>query len=349
MIVLSHESALEYYRLAASVDSGTYRELGEIADRWPRRDRLDSSGCSALACLGALGSLERPLHLLLPDKNRVRSPEVAFHRWSARLPSDPFWRVSDDVWVSSPSFTLLQLCSNVFRRDRRTGTSAETMDDRRRLNRSPYSQLAGTIRLTLVAMELMGTYRLAPIRGNTSFGTETLLSANGLHGFVDAHEGHQGIQMLRRVTSHAMPNSYSPMETALALGLTLQRRYGGFQLPQPHLNELLELTGTGGRTVSYRPDLYWPERRLVVEYDSDLFHSADAKRSKLAEDDERSNALTATGRHVMHVTKEQMLDFRKYQVLASQVTRALGRKPAATDREACRQQSKLHHLLLHPY
>lgn len=51
----------------------------------------------------------------------------------------------------------------------------------------------------------------------------------------------------------------------------------------------------------------------------------------------------------MHVTKEQMLDFRKYQVLASQVTRALGRKPAATDREACRQQSKLHHLLLHPY
>jgi very-short-patch-repair endonuclease len=59
------------------------------------------------------------------------------------------------------------------------------------------------------------------------------------------------------------------------------------------------------RVSRYEVDFLWPEKRLVVEFDSFRFHSP---RAKFERDRERDAALAAIGYTVMRVTWRQLVD-----------------------------------------
>lgn len=156
----------------------------------------------------------------------------------------------------------------------------------------------------LQACEYCSTYRLRP---DLSRGFETVdrpwCTAEELAEQVTQNGGRRGIKGARFAAAHAVEMSASPMETALALLLALPIKTGGYGLPAPELNQEIETTGhlrtLVGPGTALKPDLYWPDAKLDLEYDSDGFHGSP---EAAAADRTRRTALQAAGINPVSVT-----------------------------------------------
>ncbi len=126
---------------------------------------------------------------------------------------------------------------------------------------------------------------------------------------VAMHPGEKGIKRLRRATAFADPRSESPMETRLRMELV------NAGLPRPSVQA--ELLDIAGRLLG-RADLYYPDRRLVIEYDGDNH------RDRLVSDLRRQNALLNAGYHVLRFTGA---DLRTPASVVAQVRHALAGGP----------------------
>lgn len=102
------------------------------------------------------------------------------------------------------------------------------------------------------------------------------------------HAGRPGVPALGALLDPARPSSITWSQAEERL-LRLIRRAG---LPAPECNIPL--------TARYTPDLLWREQRVIVEYESDEWHSG--SRSTLR-DDARHNDLTTDGYQLLHMTK----------------------------------------------
>jgi very-short-patch-repair endonuclease len=112
--------------------------------------------------------------------------------------------------------------------------------------------------------------------------------------------------------------SESPMETRLRW-LLLQAH-----LPRPQVQA--NLTDEQGRFIA-RADLYYPEARLVIEYDGGNH------RDRLVDDNRRQNLLVGAGYHVLRFTASDI--YSRPDAVTAQVTGAAAasaRRPAAAPR-----------------
>ena len=94
-------------------------------------------------------------------------------------------------------------------------------------------------------------------------------------------------KVLARLTAHAEPKSESPMETRLRMLMVL----GGLPRPEAQVtirNQFHQAIG--------RPDLYYRERKLGVEYDGSTHDGS------LAEDNQRQNRLLDAGVRLLRFT-----------------------------------------------
>ena len=146
-----------------------------------------------------------------------------------------------------------------------------------------------------------------------------LVALSRLERHLLAHAGEKGIRRLRRAVRLADARSESPMETRMRLELI------GAKLPRPSVQaELRDATGD----FIGRVDLYYPDRRLVIEYDGQ--HHKDS----LVADLRRQNALINAGYHVLRFTSA---DVRMPGSLVAQVRQAravLARYPVSPDKAA---------------
>jgi len=131
-----------------------------------------------------------------------------------------------------------------------------------------------------------------------------LVESADLAEYVRNHSGDKGIQRLRRAARLADPRSESPMETRLRIAIIKAR------LPQPRVQA--ELHDANGQFVG-RADLYYPDRRLVIEYDGDNH------RDRLVSDLRRQNALVNASYHLLRFTAA---DLRAPNAVAAQVRQA---------------------------
>jgi very-short-patch-repair endonuclease len=113
--------------------------------------------------------------------------------------------------------------------------------------------------------------------------------------WVGAHPGRRGIATLRQAIELAEPKTESPMETRLRMLLVLEG------LPRPRVQ--VPLYDTTGTFVG-RPDLYYPRKRLALEYDGSIH------RDSLAADDRRQNRLVDAGYRVLRFTAGDVLSTR---------------------------------------
>lgn len=119
------------------------------------------------------------------------------------------------------------------------------------------------------------------------------------------------------------------METALAMALSMPPRLGGYGLPLPKMNYRVEARkggadgGAGGKSRPryYLCDLYWPGKRVDLEYDSDQEHVGP---ERISADAERRNDLQALGVTPLTATREQVMNDDGLDRLARQVGGALG-------------------------
>lgn len=114
-----------------------------------------------------------------------------------------------------------------------------------------------------------------------------LVTLEQVQAYVAAHPGAKGVARLRRVADLAEPLSESAMETRLRLLLVLAG------LPRPEAQ--VRLVDGGGRFLA-RADLYYPAKRLVLEYDGGTH------RESLVEDDRRQNRMLSAGLRLLRFT-----------------------------------------------
>jgi len=146
------------------------------------------------------------------------------------------------------------------------------------------------------------------------------LKLDQLNSWAKSHAGRRGLRNLHRVIGLAEPAAESPMESRLRMVLVL----GG--LPRPKVQ--VSIHDRWGRFVG-RPDLYYPEHRLGIEYDGDVH------RNTLAEDNRRQNRLLNTGVHLLRFTAGDVLG--NPESVVSQVSAYLT-KPARAGARVIRGQ-----------
>ena len=131
-----------------------------------------------------------------------------------------------------------------------------------------------------------------------------------LRSYVAWAQGAHGVPRMRSLIELAAP-AESPMETRLRW-LLLQRG-----LPAPEVQ--VDLHDRGGRFVG-RADLYYPNARLVIEFDGGVH------RDKLVADNQRQNALVDAGFGVLRFTAVDV--YQRPDVVEAQVRQGIGRKVA---------------------
>ena len=131
-----------------------------------------------------------------------------------------------------------------------------------------------------------------------------------------SRRGGRGLVNLRAVAAAAEPQSESPMETRLRLVLVLAG------LPRPEAQ--VSIYDSQGRFVG-RPDLYYSDCRLGLEYDGAVH------RESLAEDNRRQNLLLEAGVTLLRFTAGDVLS-RPAMVVAQ--VRALRASAGTRDQKA---------------
>ncbi len=113
-----------------------------------------------------------------------------------------------------------------------------------------------------------------------------------LAAWAKSHGGRPGVRALRQVLEHAEPAAESMMESRLRMVLVL----GG--LPRPTAQ--VSIHDRWGRFIG-RPDLYYEEARLGIEYDGSHH------RETLADDNRRQNKLLHAGVRLLRFTAGDVL------------------------------------------
>ena len=119
-----------------------------------------------------------------------------------------------------------------------------------------------------------------------------LVNRRRLCDWAGTHAGHRGVRRLKRALELADPAAESVMETRLRLLLVL----AGL----PHPEGQVSLRDDSGHFLA-RPDLYYPEARLAIEYDGATH------RESLAADNRRQNRLIDAGYRVLRFTAGDVL------------------------------------------
>lgn len=324
-IVLSHISALEYYRsesafIGLSTRCSTDLVVHEFAR--PTNSSLTAhrpSGANILDRTTArFGYLSRPVHVVaFSADRRCRMPEVVCHVCSQRLSSRAFVRIGPHEYAASPELCFVQMAGSL--------------------------SLPETVAL---GYELCGTYSKANLGGESAFARDPLTSPKLLRRFASQCSARCGVKKAEQALRHIQGAAASPMETVLAMLLSLPRNRGGYGLPAPKLNHPVDTVRShfGEMHGDHRIcDLLWPEAKVAVEYDSHLCH---AHAQAIARDSMRRTELANAGIAVVTVTKDQVYNLRKLDEVAGLLFKLLGRrlqKPLPTWRE---RQAALRSVLL---
>lgn len=324
-IVLGYETALFYLRhplfdrrATAPRACGEPQAKGALAraevlpsSRFRREDVLASVATAGLP------DPPTPVHLLVATRAaRRQSTLFEAHVWGGRLPSEALIELNTHTHLSSPSFVFLQMAAKL-----------------------------SVPRLALLGCELCGTYALA--EGERGFrDRDALESAAGIGRSLADIQRVRGVRTAREAAGCLLDGAASPMESVVALLLSLPIELGGYGLARPRLNCRID-PALGARAGAPRDwfacDLYWPQGRVAVEYDSDAFHTGG---ERIARDSERRNALAYLGITVVTVTRRQVMDGRAMDRVAVQLRRLLGMPALPDTAEIVRRRLRLRDELL---
>lgn len=266
-ICISHTTALAFYRSCG-------RLLPQMGDL-PRTGALRK--CAVVPYphvqdeLRMLGASVRPCHILVASASRRHAaPGFTLHVCSVKLPGKALIKASKSVWVVSPELLVCQLAA-----------MADWSDEE----------------IIEIAYELCGTYVLDASWDGLTNTDSPLTSKDKIGRFIESASPMRGVKRARKLIGMVHDRSNSPMETALAMILTLPAGYGGLGYKGLVMNYPVQ-TSAGRRFV----DLAFPEMGVGLEYKGRAYHSLEA----VGRDDRRQNAIVGQGMTVLNVWYEDI-------------------------------------------
>ena len=303
-IFIGHKTALAYWRTHDRNWAQPISQAAPQENNSPYYSQIDTG------ILWKFGIDEKPVSILVSCKANMRKSQNLSPRiWSGKHPSRSFYKIAQGLYVSTPEATFLQL-----------------------------GKESSLIQLITIGYELCGSYGLSAQSDSGFLRREPRSNPQLIERYLEKCDGIHGVKAAKRASSYIAKGSASPMESLLSMLLYLPPSLGGFGLPRPELNFPIE-TNEGG-IVMRRCDLYWPDQRFALEYDSDTFHS-DA--SKLHLDSSRRSTLEKAGVHVVSVTKNQVFDRGQLFNLATIVSKRLGKRLSPTPFNFSQKQDEIYH------
>ena len=202
--------------------------------------------------LHALGIHRDPMDLLVPNKSCYsRGAHAKFHVWKDFFPPHSCVRVHERIFVSTPYFSVLQLATahrtNRISQNEAKRAAEEIQDIKRSLGLKDtdltesdlvrWNNIARFVRSVQVLCDFSGTYRYVPdekrgmLNADIAYQTKPMMSPKSFLEFVAQMPRSKGVERGRAVAAAAFASCASPMETMLALMLSLPTSVGGFRHP----------------------------------------------------------------------------------------------------------------------
>lgn len=268
-----------------------------------------------------------PLYLLSTHKDEIRGSKLVKPRlWSAALPTAAIRPVTEQVGVTSPEFTLLQLAArNSFEQVLLLATelcggfsvfhTPEPMAKivQRLCNSGCLPSIGGWSPCLDTSGNLTGLWSHAP-----------LTTPGALLRTAEESDSDRGRKKLIRVAKTVVAGAASPFEAQAGILLGLPIRCGGAGLVGFTHNQRVGLTPDAA-CVAHRDacfcDLYWDEG-VDLECHSKTWHTQAADRLS---DFARQAALELMGIDVVPMTYEQLNSERQFNAIARIIAGKLGR------------------------
>lgn len=171
------------------------------------------------------------------------------------------------------------------------------------------------VNLIEIGYELCGTYVLDNSWDGLTTIDSPLTSTRKIGNLLERLSGSNGIKTARQALAHIHNQSNSPMESVLAMLLSLPTRLGGLGLGPIALNHPVA-TPLGPR----RPDILFTGHRCGVEYKGKEYHSIEA----VGRDDRRQNKLVGSGITILNVWYEDLVSGHLFNQLVTDLYRAIG-------------------------
>lgn len=307
-VYVGFESALRYWLTRTDSD---YE--GAIAT--PSLERSDVRHSSLInARLPLEFSDSRPLDVIIPTSSQlVRRSEIKCHLWSRPIPSGAFCPMNDHgAYVASPEMTFLQLAA------RRSTASLIRIGD---LLTSSYCYSEDG-------------KRIMP-RG------ECIASRGSILYFLKNLKGQYGFKASTSAAEHIVDNTASPIEIMLCMMFGLPKSIGGYGLGPVLANEAIavdrQYRGLLGIAGKLHGDLYFPELKLDIEYDSKQWHAQDARLDHTMT---RRNVLEAMGIKTISATWGQINTWSRFEAFVPLLCKRAGIPlPTATSRQHKQQMN----------
>lgn len=310
--VLAHNSSLELWAHMASSPHAPFRYNQRA------KYSADDDGRGAEYWLQRSRFLSEPLHVAVKTpETRRRGRQCASHVVRHLGNQGTIWGIAASLSTVSPAVCLAQ-----------------------------HAKTLPLPRLTELACALSGNYCFAAKPTGSVTSAIPLTSLHDMRVFLRAHQDMGGAPKALQAAKFAIDRLGSPYETILYLLLCLPRKHGGYGLPKPEANSLITPSPKQRGLVaqeSYYPDLLWPERRLVVEYDSHEYHCSPEQAAK---DARRRNDLEALGYHVIVVNKPIIKSPSLFDQMAHGARRHLGIRARKESEHCIERRKALRHLLL---
>ena len=310
-IIISHDSALEYWRSHRNSKVSSYIEQHSDARKRSTTMPVILPSLDSIKSVIPSG-LSYPVNIMIGDKCTRRKSLIAqTHLCTGHLPNWSFVRIGKGVSVSAPPLCFFQMADQL-----------------------------PLIKLIELGLEFCGTYSRAINNDNgqkpetadeNSYGNSQLVSTNSLKSFTTLMKGTKGQKKAQRALRYITDDSASPMETILFMLLTLPNYLGGYGLPMPALNKRIDLrkdTKQRSDKSYYVCDLFWQEANLAVEYDSTMYHTG---AERITGDSKKRLDLAASNITVITVTGAQIYRARDIENLAKLIAKKIGKQLRYTD------------------
>ena len=269
------------------------------------------------AALRTLGCGVAPAHVLIDSRNKSRGSDwLACHLWAHAVPPGSFVSPSGGIYVSTPEFCLLQLAPTLSR-----------------------------IELIRLGYELCATYRLDPSDRRGFRERRALTTKEAILDYLDGAGDLPQARKVEDALTWVAEGSASPRETITSMLVSLPTEMGGRELGVPQLNWEI-MPADGGFCPRRYIDLYWPEHKCGLEYDSDLEHSG---ADNLTHDSIREKEIELQGIRVARVTNAELKTEKGRDLLHRTLCQGLGKPYVSPSARGAYARRALASMLLAPH
>ena len=236
--------------------------------------------------------------------------------WAAcdHAPPGSYYELEKGVIIASPELSFVQMAPGrtMYRRLSLAYELCGYYSTVRQVGETGRSSKLGNAQ---VGYQKGGESIARPYRSGLTALDTPLSSREKIALYIESLPATKGKALAKACLPWLCDHSRSPMESNLAISMCLPPRYGGFGIPEPIMNEPIKLKGTMAGIAQREQvvcDLYWPQFKLALEYDSNQYHEGN---TQYARDLGKIAALENNGIRVVTITTaifNELFAFERY-------------------------------------